>query len=58
MDLCGIVANELVRVAHSGEVFIFINRKKNHIKLLHREAGGFVLYHKRLEAGIFAMVSN
>lgn len=56
--LCGIVTNELGRVAHSGEVFIFVNRKKNQIKLLHWEAGGFVLYHKRLEEGTFAMVSN
>lgn len=56
--LCGIVTNELGRVAHSGEVFIFLNRKKNQIKLLHWEAGGFVLYHKRLEQGTFAMVNN
>ena len=56
--LCGIVTNELGRVAHSGEVFIFVNRKKNQIKLLHWEAGGFVLYHKRLEEGTFAMVNH
>ena len=47
--LCGLVATELGRVAHSGEVFIFINRKNNQMKLLHWESGGFVLYHKRLE---------
>ena len=52
--LCGLVATELGRVAHSGEVFIFINRKNNQMKLLHWESGGFVLYHKRLEQGTFA----
>ncbi|SHM31060.1 IS66 family insertion sequence element accessory protein TnpB [Flavobacterium xanthum] len=52
--LSGLVTNELGRVAHSGEVFIFINRKNNQMKLLHWESGGFVLYHKRLEQGTFA----
>jgi hypothetical protein len=27
-DLCGIATNELGGVAHIGEVFIFVNRKK------------------------------
>jgi transposase len=57
-DLCGIATNELGRVAHIGEVFIFVNRKKNQIKLLHWEAGGFALYHKRLEEGTFEMVNH
>lgn len=52
--LCGIVANELGRAAHNGEVFVFINRKNNQMKLLHWEPGGFVLYYKRLEQGTFA----
>lgn len=52
--LCGIVTNELGRTPHSGEVFIFINRKNNQMKLLHWESGGFVLYYKRLEQGTFA----
>ncbi|SHL82051.1 IS66 Orf2 like protein, partial [Flavobacterium xanthum] len=37
--LCGLVTNELGRVAHSGEVFIFINRNNNQMKLLHWESG-------------------
>ena len=37
----------------SGEVFIFLNRSRTHIKLLHWERGGFVLYYKRLEQGTF-----
>ncbi len=37
----------------SGEVFIFINKKRNMIKLLHWQSGGFVLYFKRLEKGTF-----
>ena len=51
--LCGLVDSELGRVATSGEVFIFLNRRRTHLKMLHWEPGGFVLYHKRLESGTF-----
>jgi len=34
-------------------VFVFLNRSRTHIKLLHWESGGFVLYYKRLEQGTF-----
>jgi len=52
--LCGLVSSELRREASSGEVFVFLNRGRTHIKLLHWEHGGFVLYYKRLEQGTFA----
>jgi len=51
--LCGIVQKQLFRNPISGEVFIFINRRRDKIKLLHWEAGGFVLYYKRLESGTY-----
>ena len=51
--LSGLVTNELGRDPTSGEVFVFINRRRTHIKLLHWEHGGFVLYYKRLEKGTF-----
>lgn len=41
--LSGLVSNELGRNPLSGEVFIFINRNRTLIKLLHWEPGGFVL---------------
>lgn len=56
--LCGLVVLELKREATSGEVFIFLNRQRTHIKLLHWEHGGFVLYYKRLEKGTFAPPSR
>lgn len=49
--LSGIVRNELNRDPASGEVFVFINRGRNRIKLLQWQDGGFVLYYKRLEKG-------
>ncbi len=51
--LSGIVSQELNRSAISGEVFIFLNKRRTHLKMLHWESGGFVLYYKRLEKGTF-----
>ena len=54
--LCGLVTGELKRntAAAPGEVFVFLNRGRTRIKLLHWEDGGFVLYYKRLEQGTFS----
>lgn len=52
-SLAGIVNNMMGRNASSGEVYVFINRSRNRIKLLHWESGGMVLYSKMLEAGTF-----
>lgn len=52
--LCGLVRNELQRDPTNGEVFVFLNRGRTHLKLLHWEAGGLVLYYKRPEQGTFA----
>jgi len=51
--LCGLVHQELRRRSVTGEVFVFVNRQRDKIKLLHWEQGGFVLYYKRLERGTF-----
>lgn len=55
--LCGLVRTELGRHPASGEVFVFVNRRRTLIKLLHWQRGGFVLYYKRLESGSFTMVN-
>ena len=53
--LSGLVRSELGRDPTSGEVFVFLNRRRTLLKLLHWEAGGFVLYYKRLEEGTFTL---
>ena len=53
--LSGIVRNELDGNPCSGDVFIFINRPHNKIKLLHWQGIGFTLYYKRLEEGTFEL---
>jgi len=53
--LSGLVQNELGRDPLSGEVFIFLNKRRNQVKLLRWEQGGFILYYKRLETGTFEL---
>jgi transposase len=51
--LCGLVGSRLGKNPMSGDVFVFINKPRNRIKLLRWEAGGYVLFYKRLERGTF-----
>jgi transposase len=51
--LSGIIINELGENPGSGDVFIFINKPRNKIKLLHWQDMGFTLYYRRLEEGTF-----
>jgi len=37
----------------SGHVFAFVNRRKDHVKLLLWTRGGFTIVQKRLERGVF-----
>ena len=53
--LSGIVQNNLDRNPCGGEVFIFINRRRDKIKLLHWQGISFTLYYKRLEQGTFEL---
>lgn len=52
-SLSGIVQNELKLSPHSGDIFIFFNRRRNQIKLLLFEGDGFSIYYKRLEKGTY-----
>jgi transposase len=53
--LSGIVTNEMGLPLQTGDVFIFINRRRTHIKLLQWEGDGYGIYCKRLEEGTFEM---
>ena len=41
----------------SGDVFVFVNRRRDKIKLLHWQGISFTLYYKRLEEGTFEVPS-
>lgn len=51
--LCGLVTGKLEQSPLSGDVFLFINKRRDKMKLLQWQPGGFVLYYKRLESGTF-----
>jgi len=53
--LCLVIEMGMNRNPMSGEVFIFINRPRNRMKLLKWDYGGFVLFYKRLESGTFEL---
>ena len=54
-SLSGIVSSQMQGDATGGAVFIFLNRRRNQVKLLHFEGDGFSLYHKRLERGTYEL---
>jgi len=51
--LAGVVRREFSPEVMSGDVFIFINRRRYRIKLLMWDFSGFALYYKRLESDTF-----
>jgi len=53
--LSGLVQNTLGCNPCNGDVFIFINKRRDKIKLLHWQGISFMLYYKRLEKGTFEL---
>ena len=51
--LSGLVRQHIDHELMSGDVFIFINRRRDRIKLLMWDVTGFALYYKQLERGTF-----
>lgn len=52
-SLAGLVRDQMQSDPTNGSVYIFMNKKRNLIKLLHWDYDGFTLYYKRLEEGVF-----
>lgn len=53
--LSGIVHNELGSDSLSGDVFIFVNRRRDRVKLLVWDRTGYVLLYKHLQQGTFEL---
>ncbi len=55
-SLAGIVRREIgMEPLQSGDVFIFLNRKRNQVKLLNWDGDGWCIYYKRLERGTYEL---
>jgi hypothetical protein len=48
--LCGLIGHLSLNPTN-GDVYLFLNKSRTTMKLLHWERGGFVIYYKRLEIG-------
>lgn len=53
--LSGLVSNQMRSDPLNGDVYLFINRRRNRLKMLVWDAGGFWLFYKRLEQGCFQL---
>ena len=51
--LSGIVNNKMSLRVTDGSGYVFINKRRTHLKLLIWEQDGFSIYYKRLERGTF-----
>lgn len=52
-SLAGLVQNELGSDPMGGDVFVFLGKRRNQIRLLQWDRDGFALYIKKLERGTF-----
>ena len=53
--LSGLIKTEMHRIPTDGSVYLFVNRRRDRMKMLVWESGGFMLYYKRLEQGRFEL---
>lgn len=55
IDGLGAIVSERGHDVYSGHLYVFTSRRGDRIKILTWDAGGFVLYYKRLERGRFRL---
>ena len=53
--LSGMVEANFAESLFSGALFIFVNRRRDRVKILYWDSGGLALWYKRLERGTFRM---
>jgi transposase len=56
--LSGIVREEFQSDPTDGSLFMFINRRRDRMKLLYFDGGGFWLYYRLLESGTFETLKS
>lgn len=56
--LSGIVRGEFQADPLDGSLFLFFNRRRDRLKILHWDGTGYWLYYKLLEAGTFETIAG
>jgi transposase len=56
--LSGIVRSEFSADPTDGSLFLFINRRRDRLKMLHFDGSGYWLYYRLLEAGTFEVIAS
>lgn len=53
--LCGVVTGVLKSDPLSGHLFLFVNRRRDKLKILYWDGDGLAIWYRRLEQGTFQM---
>ncbi|HSW45657.1 MAG TPA: IS66 family insertion sequence element accessory protein TnpB [Phycisphaerae bacterium] len=56
--LSGIVRSEFAADPLDGSLFLFVNRRRDRLKILHWDGTGYWLYYRLLEAGTFEVIAS
>lgn len=51
--LCGLVRGQFQGDPQDGSLFLFFNRRRDRVKMLHWDGTGYWVYYKTLESGTF-----
>ncbi len=53
--LCGLVSGQLKEDPLSGAMFLFVNRRRDRLKVLYWDGDGLAIWYRRLEQGTFQL---
>ena len=56
--LSGLVRSEFQADPFDGSLFLFVNRRRDRMKILQWDGSGYWLFYRRLEAGTFEIIES